>query len=96
MNVLSLQDILNRDAFAAPKFGVGLLGTFAAVGLVLAAIGVFSVMAYSVSLQTHDIGIRMALGAEPTGVMRMILFKGLGRSSLGSWPGLPPATRSGR
>jgi putative ABC transport system permease protein len=52
-----------------------LFGTFAAIGLVLAAIGVFSVMAYSVSLQTRDIGIRIALGPEPRGVLRMVLMK---------------------
>jgi putative ABC transport system permease protein len=77
MNVMSLEDLVNRDALAAPKFGVGLLSTFAVVGLVLAAIGVFSVMAYTVSLQTRDIGIRIALGAEPRGVMRMMLLRGL-------------------
>jgi putative ABC transport system permease protein len=77
MNTMSLEDVLEREAFAAPKFGVGLLSTFAAVGLVLAAIGVFSVMAYTVSLQTRDIGIRIALGAEPHGVMRMMLLRGL-------------------
>ena len=72
-----LDEILRRDALAAPAFGVGLLGTFAAVGLILSAIGVFGVMAYTVSLQTHEIGIRMALGAEPGGVMRVMLLKGL-------------------
>jgi putative ABC transport system permease protein len=77
MNVMSLEDLVNRDALAAPKFGVGLLSTFAVVGLVLAAIGVFSVMAYTVSLQTRDIGIRIALGAESRGVMRMMLLRGL-------------------
>jgi putative ABC transport system permease protein len=77
MNTMSLEDVLEREAFAAPKFGVGLLSTFAAVGLVLAAIGVFSVMAYTVSLQTRDIGIRIALGAEPRGVTRMLLLRGL-------------------
>jgi putative ABC transport system permease protein len=74
---LSLEQIMYRDAMAAPAFGVGLLGTFAAIGLILSAIGVFSVIAYTVSLQTHEIGIRMALGAEPRGVMRLILLKGL-------------------
>ena len=77
MNPDSLEDVLQKGAFAAPEFGVDLMGTFAGIGLILAAIGVFSVMAYTVSLQTHDIGIRMALGAKPPGVMRMILFRGL-------------------
>jgi putative ABC transport system permease protein len=45
--------------------------------LVLVAIGVFSVMAYSVSLQTHEIGIRMALGAQQNSVLKMVLSKGL-------------------
>lgn len=77
MNPDSLEGLLSRTAMAAPVFGVGLMGTFAAIGLILSAIGVFSVMAYTVSLQTHDIGIRMALGAEPGGVMRAILLRGL-------------------
>ncbi len=77
MNAESLEDVLHRTALAAPRFGVGLMGSFAALGLILSAIGVFSVMAYTVSLQTHDIGIRMALGAEPRGVLRLIVLKGL-------------------
>jgi putative ABC transport system permease protein len=77
MNAMSMEEVMDRDALAAPKFGVGLMTTFAAIGLILSAIGVFSVMAYTVSLQTHDIGIRMALGAEPREVMRMIVFRGL-------------------
>lgn len=77
MNVMTLDEVVQRDAFAAPRFGVGLMATFAAIGLILAAIGVFSVMSYTVSLQTHDIGIRMAHGAQPEGVVRMIVWKGL-------------------
>jgi putative ABC transport system permease protein len=76
-NAMSLEEVLNRDSLAAPKFGAGLLSTFAGIGLILSAIGVFSVMAYTVSLQTHDIGIRMALGAKRAAVMRMIVLKGL-------------------
>lgn len=72
-----LEQIAYRATMAAPAFGLGLLGTFAAIGLVLSAIGVFSVIAYTVSLQTREIGIRMALGAEPSGVMRLIVLKGL-------------------
>jgi putative ABC transport system permease protein len=77
MNEDSLEGVLHRAALAAPTFGVGLMGTFAAIGLILAAIGVFSVMGYTVSLQTHDIGIRMALGAHPSSVMRTTLLRGL-------------------
>jgi len=73
----SLQDVLHRDCLAAPEFGLFLLGIFAGIGLILSAIGVFSVTSYSVSPQTHDIGIRMALGAQPDGVLRMVLLKGL-------------------
>ena len=53
------------------------LSVFAAIGLVLVIVGVFSVMAYSVSLQTHEIGIRMALGAQPSSVLGMVLARGL-------------------
>jgi putative ABC transport system permease protein len=73
----SLESILHRDFIAAPEFGFILLGIFAVIGLILSAIGVFSVVSYTVSLQTHDIGIRMALGAHPDGVLRMVLLRGL-------------------
>lgn len=56
---------------------------FATVGLVLVAIGVFSVMAYSVSLETHEIGVRMALGAPTSNVLKMVLGKGLRLITLG-------------
>ena len=77
MSVTTLEEAIHRNALAAPAFGVGLMSTFAAVGLILAAIGVFSVTAYAVSLRTQEIGLRLALGAEPGGVMRMMLVSGL-------------------
>ena len=73
----TLEGYLQQFSYAGPKFGLILLGVFATVGLVLVAIGVFSVMAYSVSLQTHEIGIRMALGAPTSTVLKMVLHKGL-------------------
>jgi predicted permease len=76
-NAASLESRLDRDYMSAPKFALFLLGVFAGIGLILSAIGVFSVMAYAVSLQTHDIGVRMALGAEPSRVLRMVLLKGM-------------------
>jgi ABC-type antimicrobial peptide transport system permease subunit len=56
---------------------LAILAVFACVGLVLVALGVFSVVAYSVARQTHEIGIRMALGAERLDVLRMVLRTGL-------------------
>jgi putative ABC transport system permease protein len=73
----AFDDQLHHDSIAAPEFGLVLLAVFAGIGLVLSAIGVFSVMSYSVSLETHDIGIRMALGAQPQGVLKMVLLKGM-------------------
>ncbi len=73
----TIESYLQRYGYAEPEFGLIALGTFAGVGLALVVIGVFSVMAYSVSLQTHEIGVRMALGAQPDDILRMVLKKGL-------------------
>jgi len=74
----TLTAFLQRNSYAQPEFGLVSLGAFAGIGLLLTAIGVFSVMAYAVSLQTHEIGIRMALGAQRADILRMVLNKGLG------------------
>ena len=79
----TLKGYLQQFSYAGPQFGLVLLGIFATVGLVLVAIGVFSVMAYSVSLQTHEIGIRMALGSPARNVLNMVLGKGLRLIALG-------------
>ena len=64
---------------------------FAGLGLALVAIGIFSVMAYTVSLQTQEIGIRLALGAHRGQVLRMVLVKGLRLVAAGSLLGLAGA-----
>ena len=73
----TLEGYLEQFSYSQPRFGLILFGVFAGIGLALVAIGIFSVMAYSVSLQTHEIGIRMALGAQQGAVLRMVLRKGL-------------------
>src|SRR6266576_1252841 len=71
-----LQDFLQKLTYATPEFALLTSAPLAGIALLLVAIGIFSVMAYTVSLQTHDIGIRMALGAEQASVLKMILAKG--------------------
>jgi putative ABC transport system permease protein len=72
----SLEDVL-KEEFRAPQFEFMTLGAFAGTGLVLVVIGVFSVMTYTVSLRTHEIGVRMALGAKPENILGMVLKKGV-------------------
>ena len=61
-----------------------ILGAFATLGMILVAFGIFSVMAYTVSLQTRNIGIRMALGADRAHIIRRVLNSGLALISLGT------------
>ena len=84
----SLTGYLRQFSYAAPRFFLVLLGVFASVGLVLVAIGVYSVIAYTVSRQTHEIGIRMALGASHSSVLRMVAVMGLKLVAIGSVLGL--------
>jgi putative ABC transport system permease protein len=84
----SLGSFMQQFAYAEPQFFVVVLGVFAAVGLVLVAIGVYSVIAYTVSRQTHEIGIRMALGASRASVLRMVAFMGLRLIAIGAVLGL--------
>jgi putative ABC transport system permease protein len=66
-----------RDYYRAPRFKLVTLGTFAAVSLVLVVMGVFSVMSYSISLRSQELGIRVAIGADRFDILRMVLFNGL-------------------
>jgi putative ABC transport system permease protein len=65
-----------RDFYRRPQFDLALLGWFGATGLVFVAIGVFGIMAYTVSTQAHEIGVRMALGARREHILNRVLVMG--------------------
>ena len=71
-----------------PRFNTLLLGSFAGLGLLLAAIGIYGVVSFLVTLRTHEFGIRMALGAQTANVMRLVLGKALLLSLIGVALGL--------
>ena len=77
-----------RDKSAEPRFGLVSIAGFAAIGLILAMVGVFSVMAYAVSVRKREIGIRMALGAQRGQILGMVLRKGLALVAAGIAIGL--------
>jgi predicted permease len=83
-----LAESLEQHTYATPEFGVSLSGPLAGIALVLVVIGVFSVMAYTVSLQTQEIGVRMALGAQQGEILRMVLRKGFALLAAGIFIGL--------
>ena len=74
--------------YRGPQFELVTLGSFASIGLLLVMIGVCSVMIYTVSMRTHEIGIRMALGAQRTSIVNMVLRTSLGLIAGGAAIGL--------
>jgi putative ABC transport system permease protein len=83
-----LTTFLQKFTYATPEFGVTMFAPLASIALLLVIAGVFSVMAYTVSLQTHEIGIRMALGAQQRNILRMVLLSGIRLVAIGIFAGV--------
>src|SRR2546423_11242117 len=80
--VRTLDNVMS-EAVATPRFRTSLLGVFAVVALILAMVGIYGVMSYAVTQRTHEIGIRMALGARAADVLKLIVRNGMGPVLLG-------------
>lgn len=89
-NVATMEEVLS-DSIARQRFSMLLLAIFAGVGLVLAAVGIYGVMSYSVAQRTHEIGIRMALGASTGAVLKLAVGYGLKLVLIGITIGLVAA-----
>jgi putative ABC transport system permease protein len=77
-NVLAMEQIISQSPAAfMRRFPAVLIGIFAGVALLLASVGIYGVISYSVSQQTHHIGVRMALGAQASDIFKMVLREGL-------------------
>jgi len=94
-NAESMQDIIN-DSLAGRRFTSLLLSVFAGLALVLAAVGIYGVMSYAVSQSRHEIGLRMALGADRRAVLAMVLRGAIKMALLGIAMGAIAATAATR
>jgi putative ABC transport system permease protein len=83
----TMPEVVNRS-FWEQSFASWLLGLFSAIGIALAAVGIYSAMAYSVAQRTHELGIRMALGARRADVLKLVVRQGMGAVGLGMLVGL--------
>jgi len=86
-NIATMNDRLSK-AVAQPRFRTILIALFAAVALMLACLGIYGVISYSVTLRTHEIGIRMALGAQTGDVLRMVIRQAVVLAVIGVTLGL--------
>ena len=92
----TLEGYISQFSYAGPRFGFFLMTIFGAIGLVLVTIGVYSVLAYTTTRRTQEIGIRMALGAKGSDVLGMVIRMGLRLVGIGVGLGLIASAALGR
>lgn len=90
IDVQTMQDLVSTS-LSSERFSLLLLGAFGLLALILAAIGIYSVLSYSVRRRVQEIGIRLALGASLSDVLRMVIFEGLRPTLLGVFIGIAGA-----
>ena len=95
LQILTMQDVIGAS-LSQQRFNMLLLAVFAGLALLLAAIGIYSVLSYSVKRRVREIGIRMALGAEVGDVLRLIVIEGMRPTLIGLAIGLAGALALGR
>ena len=89
-DVATLQELVYQS-MSEPRFNTVLLGVFAALAFVLAMVGIYGVMSYAVTQRTHEIGVRMALGAERLDVLKLVVGDGMRLALIGVAIGLAAA-----
>src|SRR6266403_815439 len=92
----TLEEFIASFSYAGPRFGFLLMTVFGSIGLVVVTIGVYSVLAYTTARRTHEIGIRMALGAKSADVQGMVIRMGLRLVGIGVVLGLIVSLAIGR
>jgi putative ABC transport system permease protein len=93
---IALEDLISRQLYVGPRFALVLMMIFGCLGLILVTVGVYGVLAYTTARKTHEIGIRMALGAERVDVLRSVIAAGLRMVAAGVAIGLIVSLMLGR
>jgi len=92
----TLEDRINEQLYVGPRFGLLLMTLFGGIGLILVTVGVYGVLAYSTTQKTHEIGVRMALGAEASDALGLVVSSGLRLVIAGIAIGIPLSLVLGR